>query len=269
VSTQIQTGIDGRFSVFTTLPANSSAAMRNLVAFEPGWLPAQFASAPTTEVVGSHSGAVSGYPLSLRTGVPAVDTAFAALGSNDPAAVADLMQLQKLPAFSDGRNVDAVPSITCGNGDYLTIVAPGDTPARRLTFVASDFIGLRIYAVFAVKQNPDGWLAMKGATHAIVLANANEGYQPRAAMLAVNQTGIVGLGQPCGSPPTYYLRDVESFVIGPSVAPAPPESGNAVAPSTGSSAEGARRTGLILVVASVLLAVGVWQHRRSTDDGGV
>ncbi|MGE0601938.1 MAG: hypothetical protein AB7J35_20710 [Dehalococcoidia bacterium] len=250
VSTQIETNLDGRFSVEVTLPPASDRTKRRIAAFEPGWLSSQFASAPVVEVSASNSGTVVGYPPSMRTGEPAVDRILDILASGDEAAFAAVLQFRKLPAPSDGSLVDAIPRVTCGNGDGL-VVAPESVPITEgLNAFLSDFFGYQVYAVFQVAPVSDSWMAYKGATHVIVLARWMSGYQVRAAALAVNGSGVVGAGQPCGEPPTFYLRDVGSFLLPPLTSPAPPATGNAA--SAGSDRGSLRPIawGLLLVSAT-------------------
>ncbi len=171
------------------------------MAYEEGRLDSLFSlAAMLSPVPASQPGAVFGYPLSARTGVAGVDRVLTALDAQDPGGLQSLFILQKLPA-SDGELVDALPTLTCGNGDSIAI-APQVLPAT-----AADLLGERIYAVFTIAPAAGPWLAFSGATHAIVLSGAGGGGYPRSSMIAVNAQGIVGAGRPCGAPPTFYLRD--------------------------------------------------------------
>ena len=250
VSAQIETSLDGRFSVEVTLPPATDRDKRRIAAFEPGWISSQFASAPVVEVSASNPGTVVGYPPSTRTGEPAVDRILDVLASGDPAALASVLQFRKLPAPSDGTLVDGIPRVTCGHGDGL-VSAPESVPiVEGLNAFLSDFFGAQVYAVFRVAPAPDSWMAYRDATYVIVLATRAPGYQVRAAALAVNGSGVVGAGQPCGEPPTFYLRDVDSFLLPPLTSPAPPATGNAA--SAGSDRGALRRVawGLLLVSAT-------------------
>lgn len=261
-SGRIEATIDGRFSVFTALPAGRSESTRRIVAYERGWLPSQLAVAPGVAVPATHSGAVTGYPASIRTGEPAVDRVLDVLASRDPNRLAALLQFRKLPALSDGRLVDALPKVTCGNGDGLAMAPEAGEPiATRLNALIGDFFGNQVYAVFRIAPTPGQWKAFEGATHAIVLAFANEGYQPRAAVLAVNESGIVGVGQPCGAPPTYYLRDIASFVLAPLTTPKPPGTGTGTAVSADDSSDSIEASGPLLLALAAGLSLA-WVVRR-------
>ncbi|MCA9829462.1 MAG: hypothetical protein KC495_03225 [Dehalococcoidia bacterium] len=250
VSTRIQAGIDGRFSVYTTLPPGDTPDTRKIVAYEEGWLDSLFSLAPTVSVPASQPGAVFGYPLSARTGVAGVDRVLTALDAQDPGGLQSLFILQKLPA-SDGELVDALPTLTCGNGDSIAI-APQVLPAT-----AADLLGERIYAVFTIAPAADPWLAFSRATHAIVLSGAGGGGYPRSSMIAVNAQGIVGAGRPCGTPPTFYLRDVGTYLLPPltTAAPASPSAGAGMVRDNTAGPD-------MLVIAATALAMlggaGVW-----------
>lgn len=270
VDTQIEATIDGRFSVFTTLPPGLTEDTRRIVAYERGWLRSQLAVAPGVDVPATHRGVPAGFPPSARTGEPAVDRVLQALASRDPAQFAPLLQFRKLPALSDGRLVDALPTITCGHGDGL-VMAPeaGEPFVTRLNALIGDFLGLNIYAVFRITPTPTGWKAFEGATHAIVLASASEGFQPRGAVLAVNEAGVVGVGQPCGAPPTYYLRDVASFVLAPITSPSAPPTGSGPGASVSGSPDSIRAAGLALLTLGAALSLA-WAilrwHRQYKRD---
>lgn len=259
---RIEAAIDGRFSVFTALPAGGSEGTRRIVAYERGWLPSQYAVAPGVDVPATHSGAVTGYPASIRTGEPAIDQVLDALASGDADQVASLLQIRQLPALSDGQPIDALPAITCGNGDHL---------ATGFTSLFREFFSPRVYAVFRIEPVAGQWRAFERATHAIVLASANEGYAPLGSVLTVDGSGIVGVGQPCGAPPTYYLRDIESFVLAPLTTPAPPATGSGSdtgAPADHSSVSLEASGLLLLALAAVLSlawAVRGHQHQKAGD----
>lgn len=267
VDQQIEATIDGRFSVLTSLPAGRTAGTRRIVAFERGWLPSQLAVAPGVEVPATHPGAVIGYPAATRAGEPAVDRVLQALASRAPDQLAALLQFRKLPSLSDGRLVDAIPTVTCGHGDGLTLAPEAGEPiTTRLNALLGDFFGNQVYAVFRVEPKAGQWKAFEGATHAIVLAgpaggyvSAEIGYQPRGAVLAVNESGVVGIGQPCGAPATYYLRDVASFVLAPLTTPAPPTSGNSL--TADDTSRFTEALGLLLMAPAAGLLL-VWVVRR-------
>ena len=189
-------------------------------------------------------------PLSARTGVAGVDRVLTALDAQDPGGLQSLFILQKLPA-SDGELVDALPTLTCGNGDSIAI-APQVLPAT-----AADLLGERIYAVFTIAPAADPWLAFSRATHAIVLSGAGGGGYPRSSMIAVNAQGIVGAGRPCGTPPTFYLRDVGTYLLPPltTAAPASPSAGAGMVRDNTAGPD-------MLVIAATALAMlggaGVW-----------
>ena len=259
VSAQIETTLDVRFWVGVPLPPAVDGGRRRIAAFEPGWLSSQLASAPVVEVPVSNPGAIVGYPPSARTGEPAVDRILDILASGDPAALASVLKFRKLPSPSDGSLVDGIPRVTCGHGDGL-VSAPESVPILDgLNAFLSDFFGYRVYAVFRVAPMSDSWMAYKDATHVIVLASWMAGYLVRAAALAVNGSSVVGAGQPCGEPPTFYIRDVDSFLLAPLTNPAPPATGNAAFAGAG--------RGAVLPVAWGLLLMStafgtIWHQRR-------
>jgi hypothetical protein len=258
VSSRIEAGINGRFSVYTALPPTPVTGTRTIVAYEAGWLPSQFPRAPVVEVPAAHPGAALGYPLSTRTGNPAVDVALAALQSEDIAAIAALFLPREMTA-SDGSPVLAMPLATCGSGDYVGIPAP-------YHHVARDLPAERIYAVFEVAQEEAQWAALLGATHVIVLVSAGDPF-PIATMVALNEGGIVGAGTRSGCPPTHYLRAVREFILPPLRAPeepAPPAVGSGTR-SGDSSRRVATAAGALLLAAATLTAArlaAVAAHQR-------
>jgi hypothetical protein len=262
---RIAATIDGRFSIFTALAAGRTEGTRRIVAHEPGWLPSQLAVAPGVDVPAAHTGAVSGYPASIRTAEPAVDRVLDVLVSNEPERFAALLQFRKLPALSDGQLVDALPKVTCGNGDGLAMAPEAGEPvATRLNALVGDFFGFKIYAVFRIAPAPGQWKAFEGATHAIVLVSAapEPGYWPRSAILAANESGVVGVGQPCGAPPTYYLRDIASFILAPLTSPAPPATGTGNARRAGDSSDSIKASGLLLLELAAGLSLALVVGRR-------
>ncbi len=231
-ATRVEAGIDGRFAAFAQFPKGQAEGTRRIVAFERGWLPSQLAVAPSVEVEAGHPGAPSGHPISTRTGELAVDRVLDVLASGDPLQFADLLRFRELPTLDGTSTVRGLPKVTCGNGDGL-VAAREDVPvATYLNALVSEFFGLRIYAVFRIAHAPGEWRAFETATHAIVLGFAQDGYHPRAAVLAVSDAGIVGVGQVCGAVPPYYLRNVDSFVLAPVTTPLAPATG------TGASVRG-------------------------------
>ncbi|MGD9933604.1 MAG: hypothetical protein AB7T37_07770 [Dehalococcoidia bacterium] len=247
LSTRIQTAIDGRFSVYTTLPAGTAAGTRTIVAYEEGWLESQFPLAPKVSVPAPHPGAALGHPLSARTGIAEVDRVIAALQDVEAGPLQSMFVLRKLPA-SDGELVDALPTLTCGNGDSIAIGDPGLTV---LSSTAADLRGEHIYAVFKIAPKEGQWLAFEGATHAIVIVGAGG---RRASIIAVNANGIVGAGRPCGAPPTFYLRDVAAYVLAPLAAPASPDAGSGTTVSRKRGAGTFAVAGLALLVGGA----GIW-----------
>ena len=245
----MEAAIDGRFAAFVQLPEGPAEGTRRIVALERGWLPSQFALAPSVEVEAGHPGAPSGHPISARTGEPAADRVLDVLASGDPLQFADLLQFRELPTLDGTSTVRGLPKVTWGNGDGLIAEPPAGEPvATSLNALVSEFFGLRIYAVFRIAHAPGEWRAFETATHAIVLGFAQDGYQPRAAVLAVSDAGIVGVGQVCGAVPPYSLRNVDSFVLAPVTSPLAPATG------TGPSGRGERSNRDPLAAGSAMLA---------------
>ena len=263
----VEAVIDGRFSVFITLPEGRPEGTRRIIAYERGWLATQLAVAPGVDVPATHPGAVTGYAESVRTGEPTVDRVLQVLASRDPGQFAALLQFRETPSLSGDQLVEGLPTVTCGHGDGLVLAPPAGEPvAERLNALVSDFFGLRVYAVFRIAPGAGQWRAFEGATHAIVLAFAQDGYHPRSAMLAVNDSGIVGLGRVCGAVPTYYLRDVGSFVLAPLTTPIPPATGTGDAMPSDAATSATRTAGVLLVVLAAALSVGWIVRRRAFED---
>lgn len=260
----VEAAIDGRFSVFIELPEGVSEGPRRIVAFERGWLASQLLVAPWVEVQAGHPGTVSGHPLSTRTGEPAVDRVLDVLTAQDPDQFAGLLRFRDLPSLDGTSTVRGIPKVTCGNGDGLTAEPPeGEPVATRLNALVSDFFGLRIYAVFRIAHAPGEWRAFETATHAIVLGFAQDGYQPRAAVLAVSDAGIVGVGQVCGAVPSYYLRDVGSFLLAPPIAPLAPATGTGAATPTDNAASATEFPGIVLMAGGAGLGLAWGARHRS------
>lgn len=259
---RLEATIDGRFSAFVSFPGAPMGGRRRFVAFERGWLPSQFAAMPSVDVEAGHRGAASGRPISTRTGEPAVDRVLGVLEARDPARFADLLQFRELPTLDGTSTVRGLPKVTCGYGDGLVTAPPeGEPVAERLNALVFDFFGMGIYAVFRVAHAPEEWRAFETATHAIVLGFAQDGYQPRAAVLAVNDAGIVGVGQVCGAVPPYYLRNVDAFVLAPVTALAPATGTGAPRQAPGSNHEYIS-AGLALLTASAVLWLTTGRRRR-------
>lgn len=263
VATRVEAGIDGRFATFVSLPHGPVDGTRRIVAFERGWLPSQFASAPAVEVEAGHPGTASGHAISTRTGEPAVDRVLEVLASGDPVRFAELLQFRELPTLDGTSTVRGLPKVTCGNGDGLTAEPPAGEPvATSLNALVSEFFGLRIYAVFRIAHAPGEWRAFETATHAIVLGFAQDGYQPRAAVLAVSESGIVGVGQVCGAVPPYYLRNVDSFLLAPVTTPLAPATGTGASPQSRDSNRDYITAGIVMLAASALLWLETARRRR-------
>ncbi len=261
-ATRVEATIDGRFAAFVTFPGAPIGVGRRIVAFERGWLPSQFVAAPSIEIKGGQPGAASGRPISTRTGEPAVDRVLEVLASKDPLQFAGLLQFRKLPTLDGTSTVHGLPKVTCGNGDGLVAAPPeGEPVAERLNALVFDFFGMDIYAVFRVAHAPGEWRAFQTATHAIVLGFAQDGYQPRAAVLAVNDAGIVGVGQVCGAVPPYYLRGVEAFVL-PPVTILAPATGTGSPPGAAVANREYRTAGFALLVASTAAGLVAARQRR-------
>lgn len=261
-ATRVEAGIDGRFSTFVSLPHGPVDGARRILAFERGWLPSQLAVAPTVEVEGGHPGTASGHPISARTGEPAVDRVLDVLASADPLQFADLLRFRELPTLDGTSTVRGLPKVTCGNGDGLVAAREDEPVATYLNALVSEFFGLRIYAVFRIAHAPGEWRAFETATHAIVLGFAQDGYHPRAAVLAVSDAGIVGVGQVCGAVPPYYLRNVESFVLAPVTTPLAPATGTGASPQSRGSNRDYLTAGIALLAASALLWLETARRRR-------
>lgn len=260
---RLEAAIDGRWSAFVWLPQGPAEGTRRIVAFERGWLPSQLALAPSVEVEAGHPGTVSGHPVSTRTGEPDVDRVLDVLAAQDPVRFADLLQFRDLPTLDGSSIVRGLPKVTCGNGDGLVAAPPeGDPVAERLNALVSDFFGLRIYAVFHIAHRPGEWRAFEAATHAIVLGFAQEGYHPRAAVLAVSASGVVGVGQVCGAVPPYYLRNVDSFVLAPVTTPLAPATGTGASGRGEGSNLGSVAAGFGMLAASALLWLETARRRR-------
>ncbi|MCO5202736.1 MAG: hypothetical protein M9925_13645 [Chloroflexi bacterium] len=261
VSRRIEATIDGRFSVFLALPEGASEGSRRIVAYERGWLPSQLAAAPGVDVPATHPGAVTGYSESVRTGEPAVDRVLDVLASRDPLQFAALLQFRELPSLDGTSVVRGLPRVTCGNGDGLAAEPPkGEPVAERLNALVSDFFGMRVYAVFRIAHAAGEWRAFETATHAIVLGFAQDGYQPRAAVLAVSDAGIVGVGQACGAVPPYYLRNVDSFLLVPVTTPVAPATGTGVARPADNTASATALLGIVLMAGGAGLGLA-WAAR--------
>lgn len=261
-ATRVEAAIDGRFAAFAQFPDGRAEGTRRIVAFERGWLPAQLAVAPSVEVEAGHPGAPSGHPISTRTGEPDVDRVLDVLASRDPLQFADLLRFRELPTLDGTSTVRGIPKVTCGNGDGLTAEPPAGEPvATALNALVSEFFGLRIYAVFRIAHAPGEWSAFETATHAIVLGFAQDRYQPRAAVLAVSEAGIVGVGQVCGAVPPYYLRNVDSFVLAPVTTPLAPATGVGASPQSRGSNRDYLAAGIALLAASALLCLETARRR--------
>jgi len=261
---RLEAAIDGRFSTFVSFPGGPVDGTRRIVAFERGWLASQLVAAPSIEIEGGHPGAASGRPISARTGESAIDRVLAVLESRDPAGFADILQFRELPTLDGTSVVRGLPKVTCGNGDGLVAAPPdGEPVAERLNALVFDFFGMGIYAVFRVAHAPGEWRAFETATHAIVLGFAQDGYQPRAAVLAVNDAGIVGVGQVCGAVPPYYLRNVDAFVLAPVTILAPATGTGAPGQAPGSNREDLSAGFALLVASTAAGLVAARQRRRA------
>jgi hypothetical protein len=261
-ATRVEAAIDGRFAAFAQLPQGPPEGTRRIVAFERGWLPSQLAVAPPVEVEAAYPGTAAGHPISTRTGEPAVDRVLEVLASGDPVRFGALLQFRELPALDGRSTVRGLPKVTCGNGDGLVAEREDEPVATYLNALVSEFFGLHIYAVFRIAHAPGEWRAFETATNAIVLAFAQDGYHPRAAVLAVNESGVVGVGQVCGAAPPYYLRGVDSFVLSPVTTPLAPATGTgASAPSQGPNRD-YRTAGFAMLAASALLWLETVRRRR-------
>src|SRR5690606_15001059 len=129
-----------------------------------------------------------------------------------------------------------------GHGNGLLYLPEGEA---RL----DGFLGLNVFAVFRIAPSASSWAAFDGATYAIVLSAASDGFYPRAAVVAVNDLGrIVGLGEPCGATPTFYLKDVGEYLLEPVSGPTSPATGNALPRSGNGNA--------VLLFGFALAAVG-------------
>lgn len=83
-------------------------------------------------------------------------------------------------------------------------------------------------------------------------------------ILAVNEAGV-GVGQHCGAPPTYYLRDVASFVVPPLNAPAPPGPGTGIAVAVADSSVSTQATRLAVLALATGLSLAVVIRRRRSE----